>query len=208
VDRNQAILERAENQLSPTATLAAADMKSRTVVVGVIVLVVGIALLIGGAIGALGSITINTTFTEPHPGEYLSTEIVLNTTSGLVVTAPAAVGGIIPVSAMNSVNSSNIGTYAIPYNSTTAGSDVYRSISGDYYYVAFASTQPGTRIVATALHSGAVRFGVLVLLGLACLVAGVVVAVVGVIQKGNKKSGTVAESEYYATRSRAAQSVI
>ena len=183
-------------------------MNSRTVVAGVIVLVVGIALLIGGAVGALGSITINTTFTEPHPGEYLSTEIVLNTTSGLVVTAPAAAGGIIPAQAMNLVNSSNLSTYAIPYNSTVAGSDVYKSISGDYYYVAFASTQPDTRIVATALHSSAARFGILVLLGLVCLVAGIIVAVVGAIQKGNKKSGTVAESEYYATRSRVAQSVI
>jgi hypothetical protein len=57
-------------------------MNFRTVAVGVIVLVLGIALLIGGAIGAPGSITINGTFTEPHSGEYLSTEIVLNTTSG------------------------------------------------------------------------------------------------------------------------------
>jgi len=183
-------------------------MNSRTVAVGVIVLVVGIALLIGGAIGALGSITINTTFTEPHPGEYLSTEIVLNTTSGLVVTAPAAVGGIIPAQAMSLVNSSNVSTYAVPYNSAAAGSDVYRSISGDYYYVAFASAQPDTRIVATALHSSAAKFGILVLLGLVCLVAGVIVAVVGAIQKGSKKSGTVAESEYYATRSRLAQSAI
>ncbi len=158
-------------------------MNSRTVVVGVIVLVVGIGLLIGGAIGALGSITINTTFTEPHPGEYLSAEMVLNTTSGLVVTAPAAVGGIIPASEVNSVNSSNLSTYAIPYNSTAAGSYVYRSISGDYYYVAFASTPPGTRIVATALHSSAARFGTLVLLGLVCAVAGIIVAVVGAIQK-------------------------
>jgi hypothetical protein len=177
------MLGRAEDQLSRTAALEAAGMNSRTVVAGVIVLVVGIALLIGGVVGALGSITINSTFTEPHPGEYLSTEIVLNTTSGLVVTAPAAVGGIIPAQAMNLVNSSNIGTYAVPYNSTAAGSEVYKSISGDYYYVAFASAQPDTRIVATGLHSGVAKFGVLVLLGLVCLVVGVVVAVVGAIQK-------------------------
>ena len=175
-------------------------MNSRIMAVGVIVLVVGIALLIGGAVGALGSITINTTFSEPHPGEYLSAEIVLNTTSTLVVTSPAAVGGIIPAQSMNSVNSSNISTSAIPYNSTAAGSDVYKSISGDYYYVAFASTQPGTRIVATALHSGAAKFGLLALLGIVCIIGGIIVAVVGTIKKGNKKSGTISESEYYAKR--------
>jgi hypothetical protein len=175
-------------------------MKTRTVAIGVVVLVVGIALFIGGAVGALGSITISATFTEPHPGEYLSSEIVLNTTSGLVVTAPAAAGGIIRAQDVDSVNSSNIGAYAIPYNSTAAGSDVYKSLSGNYYYVAFASAQPNTRIVATAVHSSAAKYGVLVLLGLVCLVAGIIVAVVGAVQKGSKKSGTMSEGEYYAKR--------
>ncbi len=158
-------------------------MKTRTVVIGLVVLVVGIALLIGGALGALGSITISSTFTQPHPGEFVSAEIVLNTTSSLAVSSPAATGGLVHASDLGLVNSTNIGTLAIPVDTTGAGSDIYRSLSGDFYYVAFASSTPGTTIVATAVNSSALGFGSLVLLGLVLIIAGIVVAVVGVFQK-------------------------
>jgi hypothetical protein len=158
-------------------------MKTRTVVIGVIVLVLGIILVVAGAIGALGSVTIITNFTEPHSGEFVSTEIFLNSTSGLAVSSPATTGGIIPAQDLNSVNSTNLGTYAISPNSNAIGTQTYKQLVGDYYYVAFASTQPGTRIVTTALGSGVVRYGLLVLAGLACFVAGIIVAVVGWRQK-------------------------
>jgi len=159
------------------------EMKTRTVVIGLVILVVGIALVVVGAVGALGSLTINTTFTQPHPGEYVSAEIVLNTTSGLVVSSPAAVSGIVRAQDLGSVNSTNLNRYAVPYNSTAAGSDVYKSISGNYYYVAFSSGQPDTRILATTLKSGIVAFGSLALIGIVLVLAGIVVAVVGALQK-------------------------
>jgi len=158
-------------------------VKTRTVVIGVVVLVVGVALLIGGTLGALGSITINTTFTQPNAGEYVSAEITLNETSGLVVSSPASVGGVVHAQDLSLVTSANIHTYAIPYNSTGAGSEIYTSLSGNYYYVAFSSTQPNTTIVATPLRGGIVGYGSLVLLGLVLIVAGIVVAIVGVFQK-------------------------
>jgi hypothetical protein len=160
------------------------DMKKRTVTIGVIVLVVGIVMLVGGAIGALGSITINTTFTQPHPGEYVSSEIMLNTTSSLVVSSPAASGGIVQAQDLNSVNATNVNAYAVPYNASGAGSDVYRSLSGDYYYVAFAPAQPDTRIVATPQGSLVLAFGALALLGIVLAIVGIVIAVVGVLRKG------------------------
>ena len=159
-------------------------MKTRTVVIGIVLIVVGIALFGAGALGALGSITINRTFTQPHPGEYVSAEIVLNATSGLVVSSPAAVGGILHAQDLSLVNSTNIGSYTIPYNSTGVGSDIYRSLSGNFYYVVFSSTQPSTTIVATPLRSSIIRYGLLVLLGIVCAIAGAVVAVVGVFQEG------------------------
>jgi hypothetical protein len=158
-------------------------MKTRTVVIGLVVFVIGVALFVGGGLGALGSITINRTFTEPHPGEFVSAEIMLNSSSGLAVTSPATVGGIIHVEDLNQVTSTNINSYAIPYNSTAAGSYIYRSLQGNFYYVAFSSTQPSTTIVATGQRSSGIRYGILVLLGIACVIAGIVVAIVGAIQK-------------------------
>ena len=159
-------------------------MKKRTVVIGIILLVVGVALFGGGALGALGSITINRSFTQPHPGEYVSAEIVLNGTSGLVVSSPAAVGGIIYAQDLNLVNSTNFGSYVIPYNSTGVGSDIYKSLSGSFYYVAFSSTQPSTVIVATPLRGSLIGFGLLILLGIVFALAGIIVVVIGVFQKG------------------------
>lgn len=161
----------------------AIGVQRRTVVIGLAVLVIGVAMFIGGAIGALGSININRTFTQPQPGEYVSAEIMLNTTSDLAVSSPASVGGIIYAQDLNQVNSTNVNSYAIPYNSTGAGSDIYRSLSGDFYYVAFSSTQPGTAIVATPLGSGIRGYGALVLLGIVLIIVGIAVAAVGAIRK-------------------------
>ena len=158
-------------------------MKTSTVVIGLVIIVIGVALFIGGAVGALGSITINRTFTQPTSGEYVSAEVVLNASSGLAITSPAAVGGLIHAQDLSLVTSSNIGTYAVPYNSTAAGSEVYSSLVGDYYYVAFSSTQPSTTSVAPP-QMGAVRgVGSLVLLGIVLVIAGIVVAIIGVFQK-------------------------
>jgi len=149
----------------------------------VVVLVIGVALLAAGAFGALSSLTISRSFTEPHPGEYVSAEIVLNTTSALVISSPSANGGVVHAQDLDLVNSTNIGTYAIPINAHGAGSDTYTRLTGDYYYIAFASTPPGATIVATPLSLGIIRYGALALLGLVCILAGIVVAVVGAIQK-------------------------
>lgn len=158
-------------------------MNKRTLAIGLIILVVGIASLVGGAIGALGSITINRTFTQPQSGEYVSAEIVLNTTSDIVVSSPASSGGIVRAQDLSQVNSADIGTYAIPYNSTAGTSEVYKSLTGDYYYVAFSSSQPGSTIVATPLRSGTARYGLLVLVGIVLIIAGVVVTAIGAIRK-------------------------
>ena len=158
------------------------DLKTRTVVIGLIVLVVGIALFVGGVIGALGSISIQTNFMQPHPGEYVSSEILLNTTSGLVVSFPATTGGVIPAQDLSRINSTNLGTYAIPYNSS-AGNYIYRSLVGDYYYVAFSSTQPDTTIVVTSLKGSLVGYGSLVLIGIVCGIVGFIIAIIGLFQK-------------------------
>jgi xanthine/uracil permease len=158
-------------------------MKTRTVIIGVVILVIGVALLGVGAIGALGSLNINRSFTQPHPGEFVSAEIVLNSTSDLVVASAASEGGIIHAQDLPLVSSTSIASLAIPASTSAGGSETYRGLVGDYYYVAFASTQPSTTIVATSIGSGIVEYGALALVGLLFIVIGIIVAVVGAIQK-------------------------
>ena len=155
----------------------------RKVLIGMVGIVLGIVLLVGGAIGALGSLTIKTSFTQPHPGEYLSGEIILNTTSTLVVSSPAASGGVVPAQDLSLVNSTNVNIYAVSYSASGAGSFIYKSLSGDYYYVAFSPTQPDTKIAATPQGSSVAAFGALALLGIVLVIAGIVVAVFGLRQK-------------------------
>lgn len=170
-------------------------MKTRTVVIGLVVLAVGASLFIGGAIGALGSISISTTFTQQRSGEYVSAEIVLNTTSGLAVASPSATGGIIPAQDLGQVNSTNLGSYAVPYSSSAAGTEVYRALVGDYYYVAFTSSQPDTTIVATPAKGSVASYGLLVLAGIALVIAGIVIAIIGAFQKSrNPKAAAQASS--------------
>ena len=164
-------------------------MRARTVIVGAIILVIGVGLIGAGALEALRSVTISTTFTQPHPGEYVSSEIVLNTTSAIVVASPASAGGIIPAKDLNLVNSTNLGSYVLPVNSTAAGSDTYAGLVGDYYYVVFASAQPTTTVVATPLNLSAIGFGLLVLLGILCAIVGIVVVIIGVVQKKRAPQG-------------------
>jgi uncharacterized membrane protein len=162
----------------------------RTVTVGIVVLVVGIVLVVGGAVGDLSSLTINKGFTQPHSGEYVSAEIKLNTTSYLVVKSPAASGGVVPAQDLNLVNSTNINTYAVPISTSGAGSDIYESITGDYYYVAFSSAQPNATIVAAPPYAAAL--GTLIVVGIVLVIAGIVVAVVGRRQKrGPQDSGQI-----------------
>jgi hypothetical protein len=153
---------------------------------GAIILVAGVVLLAIGAAGILGSIKLITTFNEPHTGEYVSAEILLNSTSGVAVQSPAAVGGIIPAEDLNSVNSNNVGSYAVPHNSTAAGTQVYRSLTGDYYYVAFSSAAPATHIVVTPLRSSTLGYGLLVIVSFVCIVAGVILVIMGV-RKTNRQ---------------------
>lgn len=158
-------------------------MNRPTVAVGGVVLVLGVVLIAVGAVGVLRGLTVITTFSEPQTGEYVSAELVLNSTSGVAVSSAAANGGLIPSQDLNLVNSTNIGQYAVTPHSSAVGTMTFTGLTGNYYYVAFASSQPGTRIVATPLQGGTMGSSPLVLGGLAAFVVGIVVIVVGVRRK-------------------------
>jgi uncharacterized membrane protein len=158
-------------------------MNKPIVIIGVLVLIIGVVLVAIGAVGVLRGLTTITTFSEPHSGEYVSTELVLNSTSGAAVTSAAANGGLIPAQDLNLVNSTNIGQYALTPHSNAAGTVTYTNLSGDYYYVAFASSPPSSRVVATPLHGGTLGSNPLALSGIVIFIIGIVVIVLGVRMK-------------------------
>lgn len=165
-------------------------MKTRVVIIGIIILILGFAFVATGSIVLRRSTTTINTFSQPQSGEYVSTEIVLTASAPIVVRSPAAVGGIVPAQDIDTVNSTNLGSYALPYNSSIAGIETYRGLAaGNYYYVAFFSTQPNTRITIASFAT--VAIGLLILVGILFIIVGIIVAIVGAFQnRGHKAAKT------------------
>ncbi len=161
-------------------------MNKPLVIIGGVVLIIGVVLIAVGAVGVLRGLTVITTFNQPQSGEYVSTELMLNATSGVAITSAATNGGIIPAQDLNLVNSTNIGQYALTPHSNVAGTVTYTNLTGDYYYVAFASSQPSSKVVATPLHGGTLGSSSLVLGGFLAVIVGIVVIVVGALKKSNR----------------------
>ena len=180
-------------------------MRTRTLTIGLIVLIVGAALAVVGGYSLKSSTTTITTFTQPTAGEYVSAEMVLND-SVVVVRSPASVGGMVPAQDVSEVNSANVGSYAVPANSTAASSVTYLGLRGDFNYVGFSSVQPTTTIVVTGTLLHTVTSGLLVLAGIVCAIAGVIVTIVGAVRKNPAKKAINPDDEYYAKRESAPQS--
>lgn len=174
-------------------------MRTRTLAIGLIILVIGIALAAVGGYSLRSKTTSMTNFTQPSAGEYVSAELVLNN-NVVVVRSPAAIGGMVPSQDVSAVNSANIDSYTVAYNRTAASSETYLGLRGDFNYVAFSSVQPTTRIEVTGTLSETVTFGLLVLGGVVLVIAGIVVAIVGAVRKNPNKKTAISDEEYYAKR--------
>jgi hypothetical protein len=158
-------------------------MNKPIVAVGGAVLIIGVILIAVGAVGVLRGLTVVTTFSEPHGGEYVSAELVLNSTSDMAVTSAATSGGLIPAQDLSLVNSTSIGQYALAPHSSVGGTTTYTNLKGDYYYVVFASSQPSSKLVATPTSGGTLGSSPVVLGGFVAVVIGAVVALIGARRK-------------------------
>ena len=174
-------------------------MRTRTLTIGLVILVVGIVLAAVGGYSLKNMTTSITSFTQPSAGKYVSAELVLNN-SVVVVRGPATVGGMVPSQDVRAVNSTNIGLYAVPYNSTVASSETYIGLRGDFNYVVFSSAQPTTKIEITGTLSETITSGLMVLGGIVCVIAGIIVAIVGAVRKNPAEKATIGDDEYYAKR--------
>ncbi|HVC26788.1 MAG TPA: hypothetical protein VND40_01370 [Nitrososphaerales archaeon] len=177
-------------------------MRKRTVIIGPIILVIGIAFVAGGVVGLKGTTSTISTFTQPQTGEYVSSEMVLNSTADVVVRPSSSTGGLVPAQALSDVNSTSLATYALPASSTVGGSATYVGVQGDYYYIIFTSSQPATKIVIAGDLAKTVESGILVLLGGILFVAGLIVTIIGAIRKSNKTKQPrgVTDADYYSKR--------
>ena len=159
-------------------------MRKRMVTIGVVLLIVGIALFASGVIGLRGSTNTIKVFNQSNPGEYVSSEILLNSSSSIIVRSPPTVGGLIPAQDINLVNSTSIPTYEPEFPTSVAGTEVYSSISGNYYYVIFSSTQPNTRLtIDSAPFATTAAFGLLTLAGIVFIIIGIILAILGAFRK-------------------------
>jgi len=177
-------------------------MRKRTVIIGLIMLVIGIAFVAGGVVGLKGTTSTVSTFTQPQTGEYVSSEVVLNSTAVVVVRPSSSTGGLVPAQALSDVNSTSLATYALPASSTAGGSATYVGVQGDYYYAIFTSSQPATKIVITGDVAKTVESGILVLLGGVLFLAGLIVTIIGAIRKSNKPKQPpgMTDADYYSKR--------
>jgi hypothetical protein len=174
-------------------------VRTRTLAIGLIILVVGIALAATGGYILKSRTTTVTSFSQPTPGEYVSAELVLND-SVVVVSSPGSVGGMVPSQDIGEVTSTNIGSYAVAHNSTAASSETFLGLRGDFNYVVYSSVQPTTKIVVTGTLSETVSSGLLLLGGIVIAVVGIVVTILGAVRKSPAKKATSSDDEYYAKR--------
>jgi hypothetical protein len=177
-------------------------MRKRTVIIGLIILVVGIAFVAGGVVGLKSTTSTISTFTQPQTGEYVSSEVVLNSTAVVVVRPSSSTGGLVPAQALSDVNSTSLATYALSADSTAGGSATYVGVQGDYYYVIFTSSQPATKIVITGDVVKTAESGILVLLGGVLFLAGLVVTIIGAVRRSNKPKQPpgMTDADYYSKR--------
>jgi hypothetical protein len=161
-------------------------MNKPIVIIGGVVLIIGVVLIAVGAVGVLRGLTVVTTFNQPQSGEYVSTELMINVTSDAAVTHAAANGGLIPAMDLSLVNSTNFSQYALTPHSNVAGTVTYTNLMGGYYYIAFASSQPSSKIVATPVHGGTLGSSSVVLGGFLAVIVGIIVVVVGALKKSNR----------------------
>jgi hypothetical protein len=156
----------------------------------------------GGVVGLKGTTSTISVFTQPQTGEYVSSEVVLNSTAVVVVRPSSSTGGLVPAQAMSDVNSESLATYALPASSSAGGSATYLGVQGDYYYVIFTSSQPTTKIVIAGDVAKTAESGILVLLGGILFLAGMIVTIIGAFRKSNKAKQPpgMTDADYYSKR--------
>lgn len=163
------------------------NMRKKIAIIGLIMLVVGIAMFAISTFGVLHSTTVGTAMTQQSSGIWASSEINISSGYQLTLITHTSSFGVVPASDLSSVTSSNLTSLSISWTAQTNTSvgtvTTYSPASGSYYLVVLSSSMPSaTYSTATSLTAIAV-YGILDVVGIIVGIIGFIVLIVGLILK-------------------------
>jgi hypothetical protein len=149
---------------------------------GIILLVIGVVIAGIATVEASGRTeTIGTSMKIGSIGVYYSDELTVSSNGSVFVTGNTTTY-LIPSQDLNTVNSTNVGSYAIHPTTPSGNSIIYDGLSGTYYLVAFGQHPPLiTYAVLGSNLSQLVVYGLLIIVGAAIAVIGVILVIIGAI---------------------------
>ncbi|MCL4447471.1 MAG: hypothetical protein M1556_05995 [Candidatus Thermoplasmatota archaeon] len=163
-------------------------MRKNLLIIGIVLLVVGVAMAgistveaahsVSSSIGGAG----NTMYPGTN-GDYYSNNLNVSTGDEVLVVSNIH-AYLIPSSDISTVNSGNVGSYAISPSTSAGNTSTYTGLLGSFYVVTFGTSSPS---VSYAVVSGGLGHliitGLLVLGGAFLAIAGIVIAIIGALLK-------------------------
>ncbi len=163
-------------------------MRKKIALVGLVVLIIGIAMAAGGYYETTSTLSHDLhTAVKSDPSnktEYITNNMTMSSGYELIVTSNSTHEGLIKASDLSKVNSNaSLGHYLIKPTSSAAGAEVYTGLAaGTYVFVAFNNTTPaiGYEYASlTALQLG----GSLIVIGAIAAFIGFIILIVGLVLK-------------------------
>ncbi len=164
-------------------------MRKNFLVVGVIVLAIGIA-MVGISLfeiehtlsGLLNSAKGGDTMYAGQNGDYYST--ILNVTVGDYVDVVSDTPHyLVPSGYLSTLNSTNVGSYAIAANQASGNSTLYANLNGSYYVVVFGPSSPVVGYAVIKSLGGLISTVALLGFGGFLAFVGLIVTIIGAVLK-------------------------
>lgn len=161
-------------------------MRKNIVIIGLILLIIGVALFYAGGDLGISGISTSPTFTEKGTSQWDSSTIQVSSGQLIVLTSNDSKTFLIPSNDVNLVTSSNVNNYEINGTATTTSGITtieYTSITpGTYVVVTFGSHQAKVTMIKKSIDSLLVSLLPILLGGILGFV-GFIVLIVGLVLK-------------------------
>ncbi|MEM0136285.1 MAG: hypothetical protein QXU18_13845 [Thermoplasmatales archaeon] len=159
-------------------------MRKNTVIIGVAILLIGI-IMIGLSFGevdkAIQITSANMTLTDKDYS--ISPAITISGELKMIIISNHTVY-LIPSQDAPILNSTNIASFSVHPSLTEGGSSLFYNLNGVYYIVAPGNNVPEVSYGLMDLNNSLIiSYGLLLIVGLALLVAGIIITVVGIFLK-------------------------
>lgn len=163
-------------------------MRKRLLLIGVIILIIGVAFSVAGFVGEHNLVPISSqTMTQTSSGIWASSSLNVKSGSVLEVTSSSNSTYLVNTSDAGQVDASNIAKYEIhPLTTTTADSLhilEYDNISGSFTVVSTSSSKPTVTTTLIANIGMVAVLGLLLIIGVVLAIAGFIIAIIGAVLK-------------------------